>query len=231
MNTTNVRIPPSVYSVPVYRPGDTVTTYSYASGYSPGSGRFYGSGVAYTTTPGYWSSELRVSPGYDLGAHFPSIAFTLWDPRTKQAIWSGSCNGASYINANLSVTAPFVLLKIFARLPVNEANRRRLLESADGFLNVVTWPLTRDGTVYYPTVIHMPRRCAAKTAGLRLWDIIVEIDGRSTANMRAKTFKDLEEMAVGERLRLKVTRLNRILDVQVPLEPLAPEYRERLRRM
>jgi hypothetical protein len=226
-----VYVPPQFYTYPVYRPGQTVTAAAAATSYSPYSGTFYGAAAAASaTTPGQWESRLGVAPGYYDRWYAPMIAMGLFDAVSSEELWFASNSGVSNMS-NFSVTAPFLLAGIVDRVPICHSHPRldEILSRKLGVVNCSCWPLSRDGSSYYPTVMHVATGSAARRAGLRMWDMIVEINGRSTANMRARDFDDEILGMIGNKLNLSVARLNKRFQITLQLEPIDTMYSKLIR--
>lgn len=218
-------VPPSAYTIPVYNPGQTYTTNTNAYVYSP-YGSLYGTAQTYTTTPGYWSAQTYTSPGYTVGWYFPTVSVSLWDTNSNDQIWSGSNVGSSQMQ-NLGITAPFVLASIVDRIPLNTKSSviNGLLTESIGTLNFYAWRLSREGSAYYPTVTGVPNGSSAKKAGLKVWDMVIEMSGRSTANIRGKDLIDLAIGPIGETVLIKVFRMGKVFDAELQVERLSEKAR------
>lgn len=223
-------IPPATYSIPIYNPGQTYTTNTNAHVHSP-YGNFYGTAQSTTTTPGYWSSQSYTRPGYTTGRYYPAVSVSLWDSDSNELIWRGSNVGTSPME-NFGITAPFVLSNIAARIPVNCASNyvSGLLTGSFGEMEFFYTYLSRDGSVYFPTVTGIPKGSSAKKAGLRVWDMVIEIGGKPTANIGVKDLIDLCTGSIGETVSVKVFRMGKVLNVQLQLERLSIETRQSIRR-
>ena len=77
--------------------------------------------------------------------------------------------------------------------------------------------------------MHVAAGSAARRAGLRMWDMIVEVNGRSTANMRARDFDDEVLGIAGKQLNLTVARLNKRFEITMQLEPIDANYNKLIR--
>lgn len=224
-------VAPQFYTYPVYYPGQTVSATAAAASYSPQSGMFYGAAAsASATTPGRWESDLGVIPGYYHRWYAPAIAVGLFDAASNQELWSASNSGSSNV-PNFAVSAPFLLAGIVDRVPISRSYSRvnDILSGKLGVVNCSAWPLSRDGSSYFPTVVHVAPGSAARRAGLRLWDIIVEVNGRSTANMRARDLDDETFGTIGKQVVFTVVRLGKRFRIAVDLEPIEATYSKLIR--
>lgn len=194
-------VPPRTVSLPRWVPGRTVTTHTSRSGRfnyetdglhsSSGWGNYSGSSTSTTYIPGYSKSEQYTQPGYTVSRYHPSAVVTFYDRKTLQRIWFGTGSGISS-NSDVRVSSQFVINRIMTELPV--ANSEREVKENQGVSGVMAGIYTNDGNNYYPTITMIANKGPAKRAGIKVFDMIVSIDGRSLAN---KSYQDVASILSG----------------------------------
>lgn len=194
---SEVYVPPSQYTVPIYKPGSTSTyqssssgNFSYGGGTS-GWGNYSGTTTGTLTTPGYYTSQTYTRPGYTKGYHYPTVIILVYETKTQIPQVTASAVGTSQ-NPDLRVSAQNLMYSVFGQMPL--ANQRQdFFKSGQTGIFFVPW--TSDGNNYFPILIDITKDSSASKAGLQKGDFIVSIDGQSTQN---KTQYELFQLVAGE---------------------------------
>jgi len=216
-------IPPSSVTLPYWVPGRTVTTYGNSSGIfnfstfnnlsSYGWGTWNGWSTKTTYIPGYLTTRTYTRPGYTIGHFYPAAVIQVYDGKTLKNVWMGSGAGTSD-NPDVRISGQLVLAHILKDFPNCSICSKRE-DVKNGVLGVKLAIFTNDGNSYYPTVIGLMDRMPAKKAGLRMYDMIIEIDGFSTLNIPFSECINLFRGEPGTEARIKVKRLDRILSFTI----------------
>jgi S1-C subfamily serine protease len=128
-------------------------------------------------------------------------------------VWSGSAVGCSKIS-DLGMTGQMLLLML-----LRDLHPSTNIIYPKSWLGVSGTVLTPDGKVTYPTILRIAKDTPAATAGLREWDVIWEIDGKSTANMTFSEAKDLLSGNFGDTRRFTIRRLDKTIELNLKLVP------------
>jgi len=216
-------IPPSSITLPYWVPGKTITSFEYSSGSFDfntfGDYSYYGwgtwSGTKYKTTyiPGYMTAITYNRAGRTIGHFYPAAAVIAYDSKTLKNIWIGSGAGTSD-NPDIRVSGQLVLLNILKDFP----NCYHSLEKdaiKSGMIGVGIAIFTSDGNAYYPTVVDLIDNMPAKRAGLKMHDMIIDINGVSTLNKALSEVRQLLRGSPGTEVNIKVKRLDKIFDFTI----------------
>lgn len=210
-------VPAQTLLVPRYVPGRTLTTTSsttgslnlttlgtYGSEYSWGS--YSGLTTSTTYIPGYSTLQTVTRPGYTVGAYYPAVSISIFDGKTLKNVWFGSGAGSSH-TSDPRISSQVVITYLMGEFPTIPAARQPLPGVRIGVF-------TNDGNAYVPVVLDVPNG-PAKKAGLKQYDMILGIDGRSLIN---KPFSEALAVLRGEpgtRSILDVLRLDKRLSLNV----------------
>jgi hypothetical protein len=220
-------VPPSSVTVPQYIPGEIIRSYGTFYGTSNYGQTLMGNSTATTYLPGYWTASTWTLPGYVEGCYFPAISIQLCDPAENfNAIWTGSSVGATR-DPRFGIAVPWVVASLGPNLPKN-ARRLAELYSGPGYINLIYLILSRDGSSFVPVVWDTAHGSSARKAGLRRWDIIAEIDGKSTVNRTARELLKLDEGALGSTAVLTIVRLNKVFKASVVREQIPSDWKQAL---
>ncbi|MFH1230364.1 MAG: tetratricopeptide repeat protein [Planctomycetota bacterium] len=217
-------IPPQTIILPRYIPGETITTYTNNSGHinTYGDvnmwGTYHGSSTSTTYIPGTMTTETYTQPGYNIGHYYPHADITIYDSKTFKTIWSANGTGTSN-NSDFRISGQRVLSVMLYKL------RRGSYSNSDSeFIQgcntiyitcgMFLYIMTTDGINYFPTITVTPDS-RAKKAGVINDDIIIQINGESTAN---KSFFEVGKMfgrSKENELNLKIWRMGKIEDIKI----------------
>jgi len=209
-------IPPSSITLPYWVPGQTITTYGSTSGsfYSSyGWGTWSGWDTKTTYIPGYMTTRTYTRPGYTIGHFYPVAVIQVYDGKTLKNVWMGSGAGISD-NADIRISGQFVFAYILKDYP-NCPSLGIKDDIKRGMIGIQYGIFTNDGNSYFPTVIDLLEGMPAKKAGLKVYDMIIEVNGVSTLN---KSFSEVMSLFRGEpgtEVNVKVKRLNEILNFTI----------------
>lgn len=216
-------VPPSSITLPYWVPGKTITTYGSSSGsfnfntFSDYSSYAWGTWSSWNTEttyiPGYMTTRTYTRPGYTIGHFYPAAVIQVYDGKTLESVWMGSGAGTSD-NADIRISGQFVLAHILKDYP-NCPSVGIKDDIKRGMIGIQYGIFTDDGNSYFPTVINLLEGMPAKKAGLKVYDMIIEVNGVSTLN---KSFSEIMSLFRGEpgtEVNVKVKRLNEILNFTI----------------
>lgn len=219
-------VPPSTGVLPVWVPGRTVNSYGNTSGtfnyntlgnYSSyGWGNYSGSSSSTTYVSGYMTTQSYTRPGYTVGHHYPFAAVSMLDAETLKSFWYGTGTGKSD-NPDARVSGQLVVTNLLSKFP----NSSEHSETASaGVVGVSLLMLTNDGNNYVPTIVSVTDNAPAARAGVKLYDMILSIDGVHLVNKPLSeaaqllrgdpgTSVTLEIWRTGQIIKLTLTRIER----------------------
>jgi len=197
-------VPPSTSTVPWYVAGQTQTSHINMYGSSG-----YSWGTATTRTPGYYIPVTVTRPGYYSGAYYPYISVWIYDTTgSGEPIWTG--------NAMVSTPEKDIRLSCQALLPClftgkeagNLPGSRNLgrEDSKDGCFGIVPFVFTLEGNDFYPFIVGILCGSPGHKGGLKVYDMITEVDGESTLNWSWSRMMQAFDKDKGEELVLEVKR-------------------------
>ena len=203
--------------VPRWVPGQTFTTIGSQSGtvnataiggggLSYGYGTYSGTSTSTTTTSGYMTADVVTKPGYTVGNHYPVLNVFAYDSNTAENVWYGS-GVATSKTSDFRISSQALMVQLISQLPPSNALAAEILDNKTGQIGVDVAVVTLDGNNYFPAVIGFVEGSVATKSGLKLFDIVTEIDDRSTRNT---AFADLARMAAGnsgDKLAITVWRM------------------------
>jgi len=213
----SVYVPPSSTTIPWYVPGQNQTTYMNLYG----SGGWSSWGTATTTTPGYYVPMTYTTPGHYTGAYYPCISASAFDKGTKKVVWSGRAT-VSTPEKDMRLSGQWLLGHLLlgkenTNLPICSGSGERD-DSNDGVFGIFPRVITLDGNNFYPIIIGLFCDSPAHKQGLRVYDTITHIDGKSTLNWpRSKTLEAMNKNK-GEELVLTIKRGDKVFDVYLLAE-------------
>ena len=208
-----IDVPPTLTSVRRYIPPKTITTYGSIYG------DIYGSYTGTATIPGetYW--ETAVLPGYTFGRFFPMVSVTIADRNDPERVWVGTGVGFSK-HQDVRVSSQFVLAEVMSRFPkcVHRWDRDAfaLEPGHDGSHFMV---MTNNGNDFCPTIIQIDRGSPAARGGLRMFDMLIAVDGHSLRNKSAYECAQLFAGEPGTPVTYHVKRLSKEFDVTITRGP------------
>jgi len=211
-------IPPTVSTIPWYVPGQTQTTYMNLYG-STGSHW----GTATTTTPGYYIPMTYTTPGQFVGAYYPCISANMFDKSTNRVVWSARAVVSTPEN-NVSLSGQWLLNYLLVTkegkpsFPFRSDSRKRQDDLKRGVFGCGFLVLTLDGNNFYPVITAVWAKSPTDRAGLKVYDIITEIDAKSTLNLPRSKIRAMFDRNTGDDLMLTVNRDSKSLNVSLVAE-------------
>ena len=212
-------VPPSSVTLPYWNPGKTITTYGSSSGsfnfntfgdYSSyGWGTWSGWSTETIYIPGYMTTRTYTIPGYTIGHFYPAAVIQVYDGKTLKNVWMGSGVGTSD-NPDVRISGQLVIAHILKDFP--NCTRFDSMDSTKrGLIGIQFGIFTNDGNSYFPTVLRLLEGMPAKKAGLREYDMIIEVNGVSTLNKPFSEIMNIFRGAPGTKVNIKIKRLDKIL--------------------
>jgi S1-C subfamily serine protease len=142
----------------------------------------------------------------------------LVDPRRYRAndpqnmlVWTGTAVGCTKLS-DVRITGQMLMLRLLKDFP-----RSSSAGHGPGWVGVAIAILTPDGNTLWPTVVNVAKGSPADKSGLRMWDIIWAVDGRSTANLSLSQVLGLLGGDPGDTKKLTIARLKETSDIPVRL--------------
>jgi membrane-associated protease RseP (regulator of RpoE activity) len=197
-------VPPTTVTVPWRERGKWVNSDSTIQ--TP-----YGTATGHTSTwvPGGTTYIPVTRPGRTVGCYYPALSISAYDrvalaasPNDigKALVWTGTIVHSSNAGDGI-LSGQFLLGRLLSEHPVLPRKT-----PARGSVGVGLVMLTADGVNAYPTVAAVIKGSAAEKAGLRQWDMVLEVNGQATANVTQPQFADMLGPATGRLKRLLVKR-------------------------
>jgi len=176
----------------------------------------YGTAQGSTSTwvPGSTQYIPVTRPGRTMGYYYPALLLSAYDRASlakspedagKALVWTSTIVGSSQVGDGV-LTGQMLLLRLLRESPSLPQRPEAPGVSLGRALGATAAMLTDDGRNAYPTVLGVTKGSAADKAGLRQWDMVLEVNGRPTANA---SFAELTEMLAppaGRAKRLLVKR-------------------------
>ena len=217
-------VPPSTSTIPIYVPGTYTTTYNDTlesidkntsdinQGEDYGSWGLNSPDISTNYVPGYVTSETVVNPGRVQGYYYPSAVIVVYDTKSKRSVLKIGGEGTS-MNPDVKVSSQLVLYKMLVNFPLasNNFNSDAVMNAAEAKrdrVGIQDDSFTIDGSNYFPFVTGLTDNMPAKDAGLELQDMIVAIDGKSTANKTPGELADMYWGQPGGEITLTIWRVN-----------------------
>ncbi len=187
-------VPPQKYTSFMYVPGRTITTTTDFSGNINSItnwGTFGGTTTSTTYLPARIVPYSYTTPGKTVGYYYPGVNIWVYDLKSKKIIWQGFAIGASK-NGDVRVSTQLLFMKLLSNFPLAQQFKAK---SSKGIIGIWIRILTFDGNLYFPVIVKVERGLPGYEAGLRVGDIILEINGVSTRN---KPISIIDELISGE---------------------------------
>jgi len=216
-------VPPSSITLPFWMPGKTITTYGNSFGNfnsSYGWGTWSGSSKETTYIPGYMTTRTYARPGYTIGHFYPAAVIQVYDSKTLKNVWMGSGAGTSD-NPDIRISGQFVLFSILKDFPKYSGPE---IIKEKGMIGIKYYICTNDGNSYFPTMLGLFDGMPAEKAGLKMYDMIVEVNGVSTLNKSFSEVMNLFRGLPGTTVNVKVRRLNEILNFTILRATSSEQY-------
>jgi len=182
----NLYTPPSLVYAPVFTPPytSTGTTVSWW-------GSWWGSSYTETYHPGQVSLVPVMKPGEVEERFCPSASVIAYDGKTKKKIWIGAYTRGFYSKiSDVRISTQLLVYSILLEFP--KCNYDWFPESK-GAIGIKIALFTNDGNNYYPTVVEVIPNSPASKVGIKKYDMITSINGKSVVNEPIiETFKLLD---------------------------------------
>jgi len=218
-----IYVPPQTLTVPHLEPGRTITTYDNTTGsfnyntygdYSScGWGTWSGSSVTTSYIPGYITTETYTSPGYYAGAFYPSLSVSVFDGKSLTNVWTGIGTGTSNC-PDFRISSQFVLKSLLRQFPPCP-HAAENLPLGSGQIGIWVSIYTNDGNNYFPTVIKVVPGLPAEKAGIKVYDMILSIDGITTQNKPLSEVMPLIRGDIGSKVKMSLWRVGKRLDLEM----------------
>ena len=220
-------VPPRTITVPHYTPGKYITTYGSRSGsfnmntYGLGSsntyGNYSGSSTYSTYIPGSRTTKQLTRPGYTVGYHYPTALINAVDAKTRKVVWEGNGVGTSKVS-DPRISSQIVTITMTKSFPARPVEEIIAAYKDRGSMGASVHVVTVDGNNYYPMIIGVVDGGAAKNAGIRRFDIVIEANGVSLRNKSLQNIRSTIMVRPGELMHLKVKRLMEVIPINVTLK-------------
>jgi hypothetical protein len=211
-------VPPTSITIPHHQNGRWVESDSVIS--TPyGTARARGS----TWVPGSTTYQQITLPGRTKGSYYPLVALSAFDPVAlaaspddigKALVWTETIVQSSNVGDGI-LTGQMLLLGLLEEHPVWPKKSGARGDPLGVALGVRAAMLTADGVNAYPTLFWVAEGSAADKAGLRQWDMLVDVNGQPTANVTWAELADLLAPAAENPKRLVVRRPEGALTVHL----------------
>ncbi|HUW11583.1 MAG TPA: hypothetical protein VM537_17760, partial [Anaerolineae bacterium] len=210
-----VYVPPKSVIIPWQEKGDT-TYWTGTIGSSSGTSTVSGS----TSTPGRTTWKTVQRPGRVEGAFYPTVAMLTADGAMARS------QPENVAAALVSTEAIVQASKIGNGLLTGQMLLVRLLEQSSRldrslarqpFPGVIWGMLSSDGVDTYPTVVVIDEASPWAVAGLRRWDMILDVNSEDAANMLWPDFRSALGTETGKLKRLRVRRPDGEISIDLTL--------------
>jgi len=209
-------LPPTTVTIPWQERGKWVNSDSTIQ--TP-----YGTATGHTSTwvPGGTTYIPVTRPGRTVGCYYPALSISAYDrvalaasPNDigKALVWTETIVHSSNAGDGI-LSGQFLLLRLLSEHPVLP----RKSGPARGPLGLGLVMLTADGINAYPTVVAVIKGSAGEKAGLRAWDMVLEVNGQPTANVSWAQCSDMFGPATGRLKRFLVKRPEGEVTIQLTL--------------
>lgn len=203
-------IPPSSATIPWYVPGQTYTSNINLYGSSG-----YTWGTATTTTPGYYVPMTITRPGYYTGSYYPCVCVVIINPISQKIEWSGTAIVAtpqSDIRLSSHVLLPRLLLGEEGNNFPSRSGLDKRDDSKNGAFGIIPSIITLDGNSFYPIIFWLACDSPAHKQGVKVYDIITRMDGKSTLNWSFCRAMEAFNKSKGEELILTIKRGEKVFE-------------------
>lgn len=215
-------IAPRTLSIPHYQPGQTTTSRTNSS--NSGSINTYGdiniSGNAYsnnqstttTTTQGEWSIKQIEKPGYTVGKYYPMVSLVFYNTANDRKIWEGTASGTSD-NKDFRLAGQYLMTRLAVNIPKGSFVEKDFIPENNLPAGIDFILFNTDGQNYYPLITNTIKNSVASKNGLVDYDVLLSINGTSTANKSVKQIKFmLKEACLKAPSNVQVERNGRIIE-------------------
>lgn len=217
---------PQSYSVPTWVPGQSISVKGSSDGtfnfntYGDVNMNGWGNWNQNSTTtidlPGYATTTTYTRPGYNVGRFYPTIDMFVFDPKTFKAVWTARGVGVSD-NSDVRISGQIVMGAMVKEYPSpNETG----ISDQSGFIGIRLGLFTNNGNSYYPTVLELVDGMPAKNKGMRLYDMIIAIDGKDTRNMPVSEVLNLLRGVEDSKVDLSVWRVDKLIKYTLTRAPM-----------
>ncbi len=137
--------------------------------------------------------------------------------KTMRVLWTGTADGRS-MHPSLIIPSQLLAKSLTQQIPLSKY-RFQTLPRTKGQIGISYTIATTDGMDYYPIVTFLKQRGPAAKAGIKLFDLILAINGRPTIN---KPAVEIANMLVGEvdmPIHFLLRRNSRDLEVTAKFAP------------
>jgi len=203
-------VPPQTVTFPQWVPGQTIHSYGTYYDWKGNSGSLSST----TYLPGYMTTQTYTRPGYTVGYHFPAVAISLYDGKTRERVWLGTGAGQSN-NPDVRVSSQFIVGNMLEKLPYALHPFFPQPKPSDGVIGVRVEICTNDGNNYVPAIVEVTKNSPIEKAGLLKHDMILAVNGASVINKPWSEVMDLLRGTPGSHLRLDVWRTGQKMSVEV----------------
>lgn len=214
-------IPPQSVTLPYWVPSQTITVRGSSNGNvslntfgdlnSFGWGNWTENSTQSYEVPGYMSTQTYQMPGYTVGHYYPEITIQAYDTKTLQNVWFATGVGTSD-NSDVRISGQLVMIDMVSKFPLS---KHLSPPTQSGYVGLYVRLFTVDGNSYYPTVVSLMDGMPAKRDGIKLYDMIIRVNGKDTRNMTIDRVVDLLRGKAGSQVDLTVWRVNRLMDFKI----------------
>jgi hypothetical protein len=210
-------IPPQTYSIPRYSAGKTITINSDSKtnlntyGDLNITGNVKGSNNTTVSESGKWELAQVQRPAYTQGYYFPNFSLTIYNTKDNNKIWEGNANGTS-IQKDYRLPAQYLIMALAFKIPKGSyTNSTFFTNNNNGQLGFSFVILNSDGVNFYPVISNPSKKSPAAKKGLIGGDVIISVNGNSTANKSLLQFYDMIRGNVGTKFDLVINRKGKII--------------------
>jgi len=209
-------IPPQTYSIPIWSRGETTkissnsTTNLNTYGDLNVNGNISGNKNTNITKSGKWELAQVQRPAYTQGQFFPNFSMTFYNTSDNNKIWEGNANGVSK-QKDFRLAAQRLIWELIDKMPKGSYEDPDFLSNNNGMLGMSFYPFNSDGVNFYPVILGIADNTPAKSQGLKDLDVIISLNGISTAN---KSLNDLDVMIkgnAGTKIDLQINRKGKFI--------------------
>ncbi len=209
-------IPPQTYSVPIWSPGRTTTinSNSNANINTYGDLNVYGNANSNNNTTitqsGKWETSQVQRPAYTEGKFFPDFSLTIYNTSDNNKIWEGNANGTS-TQKDFRLAAQRLSWGLLSKMPRGSYIDTNFLKDNNGLLGISFYIFNSNGVSFYPVIFSIIEKSAADKKGLEKFDVILSVNGESTANKMHKQIHDMIRGNEGTKIDLVIDRKGKII--------------------
>jgi hypothetical protein len=204
-------IAPRTYSFPIWSSGGTTTINSNSNtnlntyGDLNVTGNIYGNKTTTISNSGKWDITSVQRPAYTVGQFFPNFSLTIYDTSDNTKIWEGNANGTS-TQKDGRFAAQYLILTLFNKVPQGSYINPDFLVDNNGYTGIQFSIFNTNGLSFYPTTVGNIENSPAKSIGLKDWDVILSINGETTANKSEKQINEMLRGNAGTKIDLLIER-------------------------